>query len=78
MLSFFFVANRLINNPALSHKVIHDGAAKSHFVVVQTSCLHKIGLQAGRLHHNIWIITVLFSLFAALSYMIPPLKFRID
>ncbi len=47
--------------------VVSGGAAKSHFVVVQTSCLLKIGLQAGRLHHNIWIITVLFSLFAASS-----------
>ena len=46
---------------------ISDGAAKSHFIVVQTSCLHKIWLQAGRLHYNIWIITVLFSLFAASS-----------
>jgi len=27
--------------------------AKSHFIVVQTSCLHKILLQAGRLHYNI-------------------------
>ncbi|MFB3787868.1 MAG: hypothetical protein ACE15F_16030 [bacterium] len=25
----------------------------SHFIVVQTSCLHKIWLQAGCLHHNI-------------------------
>ncbi len=47
--------------------ILKDKAAKSHFVMVQTSCLHKIWLQAGRLHHNIWIITVLFSLFAASS-----------
>jgi len=50
---------------------ISDGAAKSHFIVVQTSCLHKIWLQAGRLHYNIWIITVLFSLFAASSFLDP-------
>ncbi len=32
---------------------IHDGAAKSQLMVVQTSCLHKIQLQAGRLRYNI-------------------------
>jgi len=31
----------------------YDGVAKSHFIVVQTSCLHKILLQAGRLRYNI-------------------------
>jgi len=30
-----------------------DGAAKSHFIVVQTSCLHKMLLQAGRLRYKI-------------------------
>ena len=44
---------------------MENGAAKSHFIVVRASCLHKIWLQAGRLHYKIWIITVLLSLVAA-------------